>query len=74
MLKDFLGKLKWREARNVLVVIENKGSPGDRMVVPLESVVVGKQCLEIGHTMVPYHRVKEISESGKLLWHGEESE
>ena len=74
MLKDFLGKLKWREARNVLVVIENKSSPGGRMVVPLESVVVGKQYLEIGHTMVPYPLVKEISESGKRIWHGEDSE
>lgn len=74
MLKDFLGKLKWREARNVLVVIENKGSPGDRMVVPLESVVVGKHYLEIGQTMVPYSRVTEVSEGGKRIWHGEESE
>jgi uncharacterized protein (UPF0248 family) len=71
--RDVLNRLRWSPGEkglgDVSVVILHRGAPGDRRTLDAWDIIrMGKGSFETSDATIPYHRVLEILEGGKVVY------
>lgn len=70
--RDVLNRLRWSEDKSLEkaeIIILHRGGPNDRKTISGSEIMsLGRMFFETVNATIPYHRVREIWYSGKLIF------